>query len=212
MESQKKLPDSFVVDRYIKTYPTELIVTLGKNGVKYKEHEISTPQVEAFDVCGAGDSFLAALAFKYVLTKNILVSIPDQAYPPPEFLEVEIEFLNTPPQIGIIEPPQRVLLSLDDTVLGKVDTYSYSGSIFCNRLFQSSYDNNLPFCARIYNPAYNTTGNNNPADNLVVPNAFPNVILTTVDIGNQYIDPNNKPYSNKVYFLMSYFPLLQNPN
>ena len=144
--------------------------------------------------------------------KNILVSIPDQAYPPPEFLEVEIEFLNTPPQIGIIEPPQRVLLSLDDTVLGKVDTYSYSGSIFCNRLFQSSYDNNLPFCARIYNPAYNTTGNNNPADNLVVPNAFPNVILTTVDIGNQYIDPNNKPYSNKVYFLMSYFPLLQNPN
>ena len=58
-----------------KTYPTELIVTLGKNGVKYKEHEISTPQVEAFDVCGAGDSFLAALTFKYILTKDILKAI-----------------------------------------------------------------------------------------------------------------------------------------
>lgn len=58
-----------------KTYPTELIVTLGRNGVRYKDHEINTPQVEAFDVCGAGDSFLAALTFKYVLTKNILVSI-----------------------------------------------------------------------------------------------------------------------------------------
>ena len=58
-----------------KTFPTELIVTLGRNGVRYKEHEISTPQVEAFDVCGAGDSFLAALTFKYILTKDILKSI-----------------------------------------------------------------------------------------------------------------------------------------
>lgn len=58
-----------------KTYPTELIVTLGRNGVRYKEHEISTPQVEAFDVCGAGDSFLAALCYQYVLTKNILGAI-----------------------------------------------------------------------------------------------------------------------------------------
>lgn len=58
-----------------KTFPTELIVTLGKNGVRYKNHQISTPQVEAFDVCGAGDSFLAALTFKYVLTKDILEAI-----------------------------------------------------------------------------------------------------------------------------------------
>ena len=58
-----------------KTYPTELIVTLGRNGVKYKEHEISTPQVEAFDVCGAGDTFLSALAFEYVITKDILKAI-----------------------------------------------------------------------------------------------------------------------------------------
>ena len=58
-----------------KTFPTELIVTLGKDGVRYKDHAISTPQVEAFDVCGAGDTFLAALAFEYVQSKEILKSI-----------------------------------------------------------------------------------------------------------------------------------------
>ena len=58
-----------------KTFPSELIVTLGKDGVRYKEHTISTPPVEAFDVCGAGDTFLAALAFEYVQSKDILKSI-----------------------------------------------------------------------------------------------------------------------------------------
>ena len=58
-----------------KTFPTELIVTLGKDGVRYKEHEISTPQVEAFDVCGAGDTFLAALTYEYVQCKDILKAI-----------------------------------------------------------------------------------------------------------------------------------------
>ena len=58
-----------------KTFPTELIVTLGKDGVRYKEHEISTPQVEAFDVCGAGDTFLAALTYEYVQSKDILKAI-----------------------------------------------------------------------------------------------------------------------------------------
>jgi D-beta-D-heptose 7-phosphate kinase/D-beta-D-heptose 1-phosphate adenosyltransferase len=55
--------------------PTELIVTLGSKGVRYKEHEISTPQVEAFDVCGAGDTFLAALAYQFCQTGNIINSI-----------------------------------------------------------------------------------------------------------------------------------------
>jgi D-beta-D-heptose 7-phosphate kinase/D-beta-D-heptose 1-phosphate adenosyltransferase len=58
-----------------KSVPTELIVTLGHKGVKYKEHAISTPQVEAFDVCGAGDTFLSALAYEYVITKDILKAI-----------------------------------------------------------------------------------------------------------------------------------------
>lgn len=58
-----------------KTFPTELIVTLGKDGVKYKEHKFSTPQVEAFDVCGAGDTFLSALAYNYVLSQDIVTAI-----------------------------------------------------------------------------------------------------------------------------------------
>ena len=58
-----------------KTYPTDLIVTLGRDGVKYKEHKFSTPQVEAFDVCGAGDTFLSALAYNYVLSADILAAI-----------------------------------------------------------------------------------------------------------------------------------------
>ena len=58
-----------------KTYPTELIVTLGRAGARYKEHTISTPQVEAFDVCGAGDTFLSALAYNYVLSQDILEAI-----------------------------------------------------------------------------------------------------------------------------------------
>ena len=58
-----------------KTYPDDLIVTLGRDGVKYKEHKFSTPQVEAFDVCGAGDTFLSALAYNYVLSNDILNAI-----------------------------------------------------------------------------------------------------------------------------------------
>ena len=58
-----------------KTVPTELIVTLGRDGVKYKDHKFSTPQVEAFDVCGAGDTFLSALAYNFVLTQDILEAI-----------------------------------------------------------------------------------------------------------------------------------------
>jgi len=58
-----------------RTYPADLIVTLGRDDVKYKEHRFSTPQVEAFDVCGAGDTFLSALAYNYVLSNDIAVAI-----------------------------------------------------------------------------------------------------------------------------------------
>jgi bifunctional ADP-heptose synthase (sugar kinase/adenylyltransferase) len=58
-----------------KTFPTELIVTLGKDGARYKEHKVSAPQVEAFDVCGAGDTFLSALAYNYVLSQDIIQAI-----------------------------------------------------------------------------------------------------------------------------------------
>ncbi len=48
----------------------QLIVTLGHKGALYKtsDREISfaAPKVEVFDVCGAGDTFLSAVAYKYL--------------------------------------------------------------------------------------------------------------------------------------------------
>jgi bifunctional ADP-heptose synthase (sugar kinase/adenylyltransferase) len=58
-----------------KTYPTDLIVTNGDKNVKYKNQRFDIPKIEAFDVCGAGDTFLASLAYKYCETKNIDASI-----------------------------------------------------------------------------------------------------------------------------------------
>jgi bifunctional ADP-heptose synthase (sugar kinase/adenylyltransferase) len=58
-----------------KTFPVELIVTLGRDGVRYKEHKISAPQVEVFDVCGAGDTFLAALTHGFLTHNDMLAAI-----------------------------------------------------------------------------------------------------------------------------------------
>ena len=89
-----------------KTFPTELIVTLGRDGVRYKEHEISTPQVEAFDVCGAGDTFLAALTYEFIRSQDILraiefatkaasVTIQHVGVYSPTLLEIEREYGKT---------------------------------------------------------------------------------------------------------------------
>jgi D-glycero-beta-D-manno-heptose-7-phosphate kinase len=55
-----------------------MIVTLGSRGAMWKtgrdpRHETyyPAPKVEVFDVCGAGDTFLAALAYKYINDQNI---------------------------------------------------------------------------------------------------------------------------------------------
>ena len=52
-----------------------LIVTLGKSGAMYKkfndEKFYDTPKVDVVDVCGAGDTFLSAFAFKYLETGSI---------------------------------------------------------------------------------------------------------------------------------------------
>ena len=53
----------------------ELIVTLGEEGVLYKEERFPTKKVEIFDVCGAGDTFLAALAYAYLMTGDMERSI-----------------------------------------------------------------------------------------------------------------------------------------
>lgn len=58
-----------------KTYPSDLIVTKGNKGAIYKDQLIPALNIEAFDVCGAGDTFLSALAYQYCETKDITKSI-----------------------------------------------------------------------------------------------------------------------------------------
>jgi D-beta-D-heptose 7-phosphate kinase/D-beta-D-heptose 1-phosphate adenosyltransferase len=48
------------------TYNDHLIVTHGAKGASYKGKSFPANNVEVSDVCGAGDTFLAALAFKYL--------------------------------------------------------------------------------------------------------------------------------------------------
>ena len=50
---------------------SKIIVTLGENGALYNNKMFPTKKVEVFDVCGAGDSFMAGLSVQYLLTKNI---------------------------------------------------------------------------------------------------------------------------------------------
>lgn len=55
-----------------------LIVTLGDRGAMYKnKYEIyhQTPVVEVSDVCGAGDTFLAALTYQYLESRDISYAI-----------------------------------------------------------------------------------------------------------------------------------------
>ena len=57
----------------LKSECSGLIVTLGERGAKVPHHEIHCPtkSVEVMDVCGCGDTFLAALTAQYLLTKDI---------------------------------------------------------------------------------------------------------------------------------------------
>jgi bifunctional ADP-heptose synthase (sugar kinase/adenylyltransferase) len=61
----------------LKSECSGLIVTLGERGAKVPHHEIHCPteSVEVMDVCGCGDTFLAALAVQYLYTKDIEKSI-----------------------------------------------------------------------------------------------------------------------------------------
>ena len=54
---------------------SEIIVTLGSEGVLYKEKIYPTNQVEVYDVCGAGDIFLCSFVFAFLNCKNIERSI-----------------------------------------------------------------------------------------------------------------------------------------
>lgn len=48
-----------------------LVVTLGSKGAQYKNKLYPTRPAEVVDVCGAGDTFLAALAYDYIRSNDI---------------------------------------------------------------------------------------------------------------------------------------------
>lgn len=52
-----------------------LIVTMGDKGAVYKDVLYKTAPVEVADVCGAGDTFLAALVYHHLNTGNIETAI-----------------------------------------------------------------------------------------------------------------------------------------
>lgn len=61
----------------IRSECTGLIVTRGARGAEVIHHDIKefAPPVEVVDVTGAGDTFLAALTYQYLVTKNIRTAV-----------------------------------------------------------------------------------------------------------------------------------------
>lgn len=59
-EAIKSLPDN-----------CELIVTLGEDGASWRGKYYPTTKSKLYDVCGAGDTFLAALTFKFLTTGSL---------------------------------------------------------------------------------------------------------------------------------------------
>lgn len=58
-----------------KSFTDNVIITLGEQGALYQGKLYPAPEVEVFDVCGAGDTFLSALVFKYLETKSVDLAI-----------------------------------------------------------------------------------------------------------------------------------------
>lgn len=54
---------------------SQLIITLGAGGALYSGSVFKTRPVEVYDVCGAGDVFLASLVFGFLKTRDIKRSI-----------------------------------------------------------------------------------------------------------------------------------------
>lgn len=58
-----------------KTVPKNLIVTMGKHGAMWNGKKFDAPKIEITDVCGAGDTFLSAFCYSYLISKDMNVSI-----------------------------------------------------------------------------------------------------------------------------------------
>jgi bifunctional ADP-heptose synthase (sugar kinase/adenylyltransferase) len=54
-----------------KTVCDELIVTHGRSGAVYKDRTYPAVEIAVTDVCGAGDTFLAALCYEYLKSQNM---------------------------------------------------------------------------------------------------------------------------------------------
>ena len=54
---------------------SEIIVTQGENGALYNSKNYVVEKVEVFDVCGAGDVFLATLVYFYLLKRDLPIAI-----------------------------------------------------------------------------------------------------------------------------------------
>lgn len=50
---------------------SNMVITHGGSSVSYNNKTFNVPKVDAFDVCGAGDTFLAALTYGYLTTKDM---------------------------------------------------------------------------------------------------------------------------------------------
>jgi D-beta-D-heptose 7-phosphate kinase/D-beta-D-heptose 1-phosphate adenosyltransferase len=59
----------------VTSFHRNVIVTDGKNGARYKGNHYPCPQVNVADACGAGDTFLAALAVYYCESKDMQIAI-----------------------------------------------------------------------------------------------------------------------------------------
>jgi len=62
-------------DKISEELQSKIIVTLGPNGCRHRGMTYPVKKTEIKDVAGAGDTFIAALAFKYVETQDIEKSI-----------------------------------------------------------------------------------------------------------------------------------------
>jgi D-beta-D-heptose 7-phosphate kinase/D-beta-D-heptose 1-phosphate adenosyltransferase len=54
-----------------KTLCDDLIITQGRNGASYKDQTYPAVEIAVTDVCGAGDTFLAALCYEYLVSKDM---------------------------------------------------------------------------------------------------------------------------------------------
>ena len=58
-----------------KTLCDDLIVTHGRQGAFYKDRTYPAVEIAVTDVCGAGDTFLAALCYEYLVSNNMDLAI-----------------------------------------------------------------------------------------------------------------------------------------